>query len=140
MVNPSNTGTELELVSLAALQSLKEREEVERAEARARGEEREDRPVSAINPLRQPSIVEAEDRSKGLVTAQVAMPTSKVYLPPRDDAAEFDDGGVDMAGHTDDKELVLWRKSNKVGRVYWSRRKVCTVGSLHKLFWPNPLF
>ena len=115
MVNPSNTGTELELVSLAALQALKDQEEVSRAEARARGEEREDRPVSAINPLRQPSIVEAEDRSAGLVTAQVTMPASKVYLPPRDDAAEFDDGGVDMAGHTDDKELVLWRKSNKVG-------------------------
>ena len=102
VVNPSNTGTELELVSLAALQSLKDQEEASRAEARARGEEREDRPVSAINPLRQPSIVEAEDRSLGLVTAQVAMPASKVYLPPRDDAAEFDDGGVDMAGHTDE--------------------------------------
>ena len=38
----------------------------------------------------------------------------QVYLPPRDDAAEFDDGGVDLAGHQDDREVVQWRKSNKV--------------------------
>ena len=37
-----------------------------------------------------------------------------MYLPPRDDAAEFDDGGVDLAGHQDDREVVQWRKSNKV--------------------------
>ncbi len=42
------------------------------------------------------------------------MPTSKVYLPPRDDAAEFDEGGVDLAGHVDDRDVVMWRKSNKV--------------------------
>ena len=98
MVNPSNTGTELELVSLAALETLKDQEEASRAEARARREEREDRPVSAINPLCQPSLMEAEDQSAGLVTARVDLTAAKVYLPPRDDAAEFDDGGVDMAG------------------------------------------
>ena len=68
----------------------------------------------------------AEDGSLGIVTADVLLPSSKVhlhlhlhlhlqvYLPPRDDAAEFDDGGVDLAGHQDDRELVQWRKSNKV--------------------------
>ena len=72
----------------------------------------------------------AEDGSRDLVTADVILPSSKVlfsqfslshsephlqvYLPPRDDAAEFDDGGVDLAGHQDDKEVVQWRKSNKV--------------------------
>jgi len=50
-----------------------------------------------------------------VVTADVILPSSKVYLPPRDDAAEFDDGGVDLAGHQDDREVVQWRKSNKVG-------------------------
>ena len=63
-----------------------------------------------------------------MVTADVILPSSKVvffslsnsypqfqvYLPPRDDAAEFDDGGVDLAGHQDDREVVQWRKSNKV--------------------------
>ena len=70
----------------------------------------------------------AEDGSRDLVTADVILPSSKVYLfslsrsepqlqvylPPRDDAAEFDDGGVDLAGHQDDREVVQWRKSNKV--------------------------
>jgi len=65
--------------------------------------------------LRQPSIVAAEDGSRDVVTADVILPSSKVYLPPRDDAAEFDDGGVDLAGHQDDREVVQWRKSNKVG-------------------------
>lgn len=112
VVNPTNTGTELEFLTIKAYQAIKEQEEEEREAARARGE---DRPVSAINPLRQPSIVAAEDGSLGIVTADVLLPSSKVYLPPRDDAAEFDDGGVDLAGHQDDREIVQWRKSNKVG-------------------------
>jgi len=115
VVNPTNTGTEFEFLSLKAYQAFKDQEEAEKAEARARGEEKEEKPVSAINPLRQPSIVAAEDGSLGILTADVVLPRSKVYLPPRDDAAEFDDGGVDLAGHQDDRDLVLWRKSNKVG-------------------------
>ena len=122
VTNPTNTGTTLEFLSLSKVRELKEAE---------KEDEKDDKPVSAINPLRQPSIVTALDQSIGLATAQIALPTSKVttcttmiflikyhpqvYLPPRDDAAEFDDGGVDLAGHVDDRELVVWRKSNKVG-------------------------
>jgi len=115
VVNPTNTGTEFEFLSLKAYQAIKDQEEAEKAEAKARGEEREEKPVSAINPLRQPSIVAAEDGSKGIVTGEVMLPACKIYLPPRDDAAEFDDGGVDLAGHQDDRDVVQWRKSNKVG-------------------------
>lgn len=115
VVNPTNTGTEFEFLSLKAYQAIKDQEEAEKAEAKARGEEREEKPVSAINPLRQPSIVAAEDGSKGIVTGEVMLPVCKIYLPPRDDAAEFDDGGVDLAGHQDDRDVVQWRKSNKVG-------------------------
>ena len=50
-----------------------------------------------------------------MVSASVRIPTSKVYLPPKDEAAEFDDHGVDLAGHVDDRDLVVWRKNNKVG-------------------------
>ena len=39
----------------------------------------------------------------------------KVYLPPRDDAAEFDDSGPDLRGVVDDINLVAWRKGNKAG-------------------------
>jgi len=107
VTNPSNTATLLEFLDLATLEQLK---------AQEREEDKEEKPVvSAINPLRQPSIVTCADQSLGLVTARVKVPASKVYLPPKDEAAEFDDHGVDLAGHEDDKDLVVWRKNNKVG-------------------------
>ena len=107
VTNPSNTATLLEFLDLATLEELK---------AQEREEDKEEKPVvSAINPLRQPSIVTCADQSLGLVTARVKVPASKVYLPPKDEAAEFDDHGVDLAGHVDDKDLVVWRKNNKVG-------------------------
>merc|ERR1712029_612132 len=107
VTNPSNTGTVLEFLELEQLEQAKEQE---------KEEEKEEKPVvSAINPLRQPSIVKSVDQSIGLVTARTKIPTSKVYLPPKDEAAEFDDHGVDLAGHVDDRDLVVWRKNNKVG-------------------------
>merc|ERR1740131_804105 len=112
VVNPSNTATTLKFISLDSYREEKERE---KEEALAKGEGKEEKPVSAINPLRQPSIVEAKDVTADVPTAEVFLPPSTVYLPPRDDAAEFDEGGVDLAGHTDDKDMVMWRKSNKVG-------------------------
>ena len=39
--------------------------------------------------------------------------TAKIYLPPRDDAAEFDDSGPDLRGVVDDEKVVSWRKGNK---------------------------
>merc|ERR1711909_223333 len=77
VTKPTNTGTTLEFLSLSKLRELKEAE---------KEDEKDDKPVSAINPLRQPSIVTAVDQSIGLATAQIALPTSMVYLPPRDDA------------------------------------------------------
>ena len=58
----------------------------------------------------------------------LVFPLVRIYLPPRDDAAEFDEGGVDLAGHVDEKEVVLWRKSNKVLPVTWKTRR---TGLLH---------
>jgi len=107
VTNPSNTGTVLQFLDLENLEELKSQEKSE--------EKEEKTVVSAINPLRQPSIVKSVDQSIGLVSAGVKIPTSKVYLPPKDEAAEFDDHGVDLAGHVDDRNLVVWRKNNKVG-------------------------
>lgn len=116
VVNPTNTATVLEFLNLEKYSQLKKEEERQKEDAIARGEKDEERtPASAINPLRQPSIVESTDQSLNIATADVILPPSRIYLPPRDDAAEFDEGGVDLAGHVDDKEVVLWRKSNKVG-------------------------
>ena len=107
VTNPSNTGTVLQFLTLDQLEELK---------ATETKEETEEKPlVSAINPLRQPSIVKCETQNEDLVTADIKLSTSQVYLPPKDEAAEFDDHGVDLAGHVDDKDLVVWRKNNKVG-------------------------
>jgi len=115
VVNPTQSGTVLKFITLSDYVKFKADEAAAKEEAKARGEDKEEKPLSAINPLRQPSIVEATDKSMDVTTAEVCLPTCSIYLPPRDDAAEFDDGGVDLAGHTDDKEVVVWRKSNKVG-------------------------
>merc|ERR1711915_438104 len=134
VTNPTNTGTTMQFLTLPKLQELKDAD---------KDAEKEDKPVSAINPLRQPSIVTAADQSIGLVTAKVTPPSSKVYLPPRDDAAEFDDGGVDLAGHTDDRELVVWRKSNKVGlrlEITPSDSGEQVVGFGNQYHYPNTVF
>ena len=81
VTNPSTTGTVI---------TPKKMEELKASET----EKEEEKPVvSAINPLRQPSIVKCENQSAGLVTADVKLSTSQVYLP--DEAAEIDDHGVD---------------------------------------------
>lgn len=50
--------------------------------------------------------------------ARLNIPASpKVYLPPRDDAAEFDDSGPDLRGVVDDVNLIAWRKGNKAGLI-----------------------
>lgn len=115
VVNPTNTATVLEFLTLEKYTEIKEEEAKMKEGARGEKKEVEESPGSAINPLRQPSIVESTDQSLNLDTADVILPKSRIYLPPRDDAAEFDEGGVDLAGHVDDREIVLWRKSNKVG-------------------------
>ena len=52
--------------------------------------------------------------SNATAVVAVANPGRSVYVPPRDDAAEFDDAGPDLRGVVDDKNVVAWRRSNKV--------------------------
>ncbi|KAH0809413.1 hypothetical protein GEV33_013378 [Tenebrio molitor] len=61
---------------------------------------------------RQPSITIKPRDIVQEVNADVGIPSSKVILPPRDDAAEYDDSG-DTHNIQDDPKLVVWRKSNK---------------------------
>ncbi|XP_023325806.1 dynactin subunit 4 isoform X3 [Eurytemora carolleeae] len=114
VVNPTNSGSVLEFIELSRYKELVEEEARIRQEKIDKGEI-EEKPASAINPLRQPSLVEASDQNMDIATAEVMLPKGQIYLPPRDDAAEFDDGAVDLAGHVDNREVVVWRKSNKVG-------------------------
>lgn len=46
------------------------------------------------------------------LTGEVILPLSSVVLPPRDDAAEYDDSG-DTFHFQDDTKVVVWRKANK---------------------------
>ncbi len=62
------------------------------------------------------SLVTASDLHKVPTNADlVGGATSEVMIPPRDDAAEFDDAGPAMVASDDDKSLVRWRRANKVG-------------------------
>merc|ERR1712025_1530365 len=66
--------------------------------------------------LRQPTLVKASEKHQVDVNAHLVIPkTPRFYLPPRDDAAEFDDSGPDLRGIVDDKSVVAWRKGNKAG-------------------------
>ncbi|XP_028131036.1 dynactin subunit 4 [Diabrotica virgifera virgifera] len=61
---------------------------------------------------RSPSIVIKPRQITEQVNCSVEIPTSSFILPPRDDAAEYDDSG-DTHNIQDDTKLVKWRKSNK---------------------------
>lgn len=63
-------------------------------------------------PPRQPSITIKPRKIDQEVNCKVALPNSTFILPPRDDAAEYDDSG-DTHSIEDDPMLVKWRKSNK---------------------------
>ena len=64
--------------------------------------------------LRQPTLVKASEKHEIIPNAKLIIPkTAKIYLPPRDDAAEFDDSGPDLRGVVDDEKVVSWRKGNK---------------------------
>ncbi|XP_014278374.1 dynactin subunit 4 [Halyomorpha halys] len=47
------------------------------------------------------------------INTEVELPQCSVILPPRDDAAEYDDS-ADTHNFQDDTKVVVWRKGNKV--------------------------
>ncbi|XP_050293289.1 dynactin subunit 4 isoform X2 [Anthonomus grandis grandis] len=63
-------------------------------------------------PPKQPSVTVKPRKICQSVNCDVELPTSNFILPPRDDAAEYDDSG-DNHNIKDDTKLVKWRKSNK---------------------------
>lgn len=109
ITNPTQHSTSIEFLNASEIEKFKE-------EA-AKNKQEPPRPLGSL--LRVPSLIQASsDRHSVNVTALSTLPTgTKVFLPPRDDAAEFDDTGPDMKGHIDDKNVVAWRKGNKVGVV-----------------------
>merc|ERR1719342_1411229 len=71
--------------------------------------------------MKQLSLVKASHSHKVKVNAAFLAVkeggSSRTYLPPRDDTAEYDDSGPDLTGVEDDERIVAWRKVNKVGLV-----------------------
>ncbi|KAF6216600.1 hypothetical protein GE061_000944 [Apolygus lucorum] len=63
-----------------------------------------DPPKKSID-VPQPVVVEG-------VNSKIELPICPVVLPPRDDAAEYDDTG-DTHNFQDDPKIVVWRKGNK---------------------------
>lgn len=61
---------------------------------------------------RSPSIVVKPRIISETPNSTIEIPSSNFILPPRDDAAEYDDSG-DTHNIQDDTKLVKWRKSNK---------------------------
>ncbi|CAG9823358.1 unnamed protein product [Phaedon cochleariae] len=61
---------------------------------------------------RSPTITVKPRKISENVNCDVDVPSSTFILPPRDDAAEYDDSG-DTHNIQDDTKLVKWRKSNK---------------------------
>ena len=118
LVNPTQHPTKVEFVSMddfakeAEIAEAKE-EQRKREQAAAAGDKK-----TSSGLLRNPSLVRASARHRVASNAECFLPPragAPVYLPPRDDAAEFDDAGPDLKGVVDDAAVVAWRKGNKVG-------------------------
>ncbi|XP_012276685.1 dynactin subunit 4 [Orussus abietinus] len=62
--------------------------------------------------VRQVSVTEDPKSITIIPGANISLPQSALILPPRDDAAEYDDTG-DTHNFQDDPNLVVWRKGNK---------------------------
>ncbi|KAM0731702.1 Dynactin subunit 4 [Formica fusca] len=62
--------------------------------------------------VRQTPITEDPKPIKIVPNADLILPHSALILPPRDDAAEYDDTS-DNHNFQDDPKLVVWRKGNK---------------------------
>ncbi|GLG98099.1 Dynactin subunit 4 [Gryllus bimaculatus] len=61
---------------------------------------------------RQVSITEDPRPVNVALTGDISLPPVTLVLPPRDDAAEYDDSG-DTHNFQDDPKIVVWRKANK---------------------------
>ena len=78
----------------------------------------EDTPQGSESPnllpstVRQAPVTEDPKSIKVIPNADLILPHSALILPPRDDAAEYDDTS-DNHNFQDDPKLVVWRKGNK---------------------------
>nr|CAD7403766.1 unnamed protein product [Timema cristinae] len=122
--NPTQHQTTIQFASLPSpeeeraeldkeLEERKKKREADRKEGEAKMTSLQD-DISLVLPslTRQLSIAEDSRPVKMNLTGDLKLPTCSVVLPPRDDAAEYDDSG-DIHNFQDDIKVVVWRKANK---------------------------
>ena len=112
VVNPTQHPTKVEFLGKDEYKAEKERIDAEVEQKKSTEGEKK-----TVSLLRNPSLVKASDLHSVSANSSCLVPGggSTVYVPPRDDAAEFDDAGPDLQGVVDDEKVVAWRKGNKVG-------------------------
>lgn len=124
ITNPTQHPTSFELVSLEELETADNDSSAVVSDKPTIGETDSNKNMSVSMVMRQLSLVKANTSHKVMVNAPflaVKGATSRTYLPPRDDTAEYDDSGPDLTGVEDDERIVAWRKTNKVGIVARAR-------------------
>nr|CAD7457559.1 unnamed protein product [Timema tahoe] len=122
--NPTQHETTIQFASLPSpeeeraeldkeLEEKKKKREVEKKEGEVKMTSLRD-DISLVLPslTRQLSTAEDSRPVKMNLTGDLKLPTCSVVLPPRDDAAEYDDSG-DTHNFQDDIKVVVWRKANK---------------------------
>lgn len=117
-INPTQHQTTISFFSLFSIPPKEKPLEPkpEEVEAEVKGEEKSlsslsSQPSSLLH-VRQHSITIDPRPIQESANAEVAIPTSMFILPPRDDAAGYDDS-ADTHNIQDDTKLVVYRKSNK---------------------------
>lgn len=111
--NPTQHQTQVTLLSLHTAMTpvvtvLDEKEELKQESMQPGSES----PNLLPSLVRQVPIAEETKSIKVEANADLVLPHSPLILPPRDDAAEYDDTG-DTHNFQDDPRLVIWRKGNK---------------------------
>eukprot|EP00095_Tigriopus_kingsejongensis_P003533 snap_masked-scaffold106_size358372-processed-gene-0.10 protein:Tk03533 transcript:snap_masked-scaffold106_size358372-processed-gene-0.10-mRNA-1 annotation:"dynactin subunit 4" len=107
ITNPTQHPTRIDFQPLEAYAQAQAAREVREEDA---GQAREKRQIGLI---RHTMLIKSH---RPIVTnARVDLPAGQVFLPARDDAAEFDEAGPDLKDVVDDPKVVSWRKGNQVG-------------------------
>lgn len=110
----------------------KKKKQAEKKDSEKTSHSRDDVSILLPSLSRQMSISEDPRPVNIRLTGEVNLPSSAVVLPPRDDAAEYDDSG-DIYHFQDDPKVVVWRKANKaaVKMVVVPQTSAAEAGEVH---------
>ncbi|XP_076239741.1 dynactin subunit 4 [Calliopsis andreniformis] len=110
--NPTQHQTQVTLLSLDTSMDTPIDVSSEKEEAKQEVQPESESPNLLPSIVRQVLVIEETKPLKISANADLVLPHSPLILPPRDDAAEYDDTS-DTHNFQDDPKLVVWRKGNK---------------------------